>query len=82
MRPGGTNLRDLGDLRCCSQTPHHYDAYAPAEQNIGFSELMDDLLGIIPFLRDGSDPLTLLFTTFDLDQKFQARPLLARIGGN
>ena len=28
MRPGGTNLRDLGDLRCYSQTPHHYYAYS------------------------------------------------------
>jgi len=27
MRPGGTNLRNPGDLRCCSQTPYPYDAY-------------------------------------------------------
>ena len=26
MRPGGTNLLVLGDLRCCSQTPPPYDA--------------------------------------------------------
>jgi len=30
MRPGGTNLRNPGDLRCCSQTPYPYDAYHPA----------------------------------------------------
>ena len=28
MRPGGTNLCDLGDLRFRSQTAHPYDAYA------------------------------------------------------
>jgi hypothetical protein len=27
MRPGGTNLRNPRDLRCCSQTPYPYDAY-------------------------------------------------------
>jgi hypothetical protein len=25
-KPGGTNLPDLGDLRCCSQTPYSYYA--------------------------------------------------------
>jgi hypothetical protein len=29
MRPGGTNLRALGDLRRCSQAPYPYDAYPP-----------------------------------------------------
>ena len=29
MRPGGTNLRILWDLRSCSQAPHPYDAYLP-----------------------------------------------------
>ena len=35
MRPGGTNLRLLGDLRFRSQAPHPYDAYVrlPSEQS-------------------------------------------------
>jgi hypothetical protein len=30
MRPGGTNLRVLGDLRRCSQTARPYNAYSQA----------------------------------------------------
>jgi hypothetical protein len=48
------------------------DGFPLAEQNLGSSELVDDLFGGIPFLRHGSDLLMWLFTTFDLDQLFRA----------
>jgi hypothetical protein len=34
---------------------------------------VNDLFGVVSFLRHGSDLLRWLFTTFDLDQLFQAR---------
>jgi hypothetical protein len=43
------------------------------QQNVGFPKLVNDLFGVVPFLRHGSDLLRWLFTTFDLDQLFQAR---------
>jgi hypothetical protein len=48
------------------------DGFPLAQQNVGCPELVNDLFGVIPFLRHGSDLLTWLFTTFDLDQLFQA----------
>ena len=44
-----------------------------AEQDIGFSELVYDLFGVVSFLGHGSDLLIWLFTTLDLDQEFEAR---------
>jgi hypothetical protein len=43
------------------------------KQNVSSPNLMNDLFGVVPFLRHGSDLLSWLFTTFDLDQEFQAR---------
>ncbi len=51
------------------------DGFPLAQQNVGAPELLNDLLGVVPFLRHGSDLLRWLFTTFDLDQIFQARSL-------
>ena len=42
------------------------------EQHIGFTELMNDLFGVVSFLWHGSDLLNWLFTTLDLDQETQA----------
>ncbi len=51
------------------------DGFPLAEQNVGFSKLVNDLFGVIPFLRHGSDLPRWLFTTFDLDQLFRARSI-------
>ena len=51
------------------------DAFPLAEQNVGFAKLVSDLFGVVSFLRHGSDPLSWLCTTFDLDQIFRARSL-------
>jgi hypothetical protein len=49
------------------------DGFPLAQQNVGFPKLVNEFFGVIPFLRYGSDLLSWLFTTFDLDQLFQAR---------
>jgi len=47
------------------------DGFSVAQQNVGFPKLVNDLFGVVPFLRHGSDLLSWLFATFDLDQIFQ-----------
>ncbi len=49
------------------------DGFPLAQQNVGFAELGNDLFGAVPFLRQGSDLLSWLFTSFDLDPIFRAR---------
>jgi len=42
-------------------------------QHIRFPELVNDLFGVVSFLRHGSDLLNWLFTTLDPDQEYGAR---------
>ena len=51
------------------------DGFALAQQNVGSPEFLNDLFGVVSFLRHGSDLLSWLFTTFDLDQLFRARSI-------
>ena len=48
------------------------DGLSPVEQHAGFAKLVNDLPGVIPFLRHGSDLFSWLSTVFDLDQLMQA----------
>ncbi len=43
-----------------------------AKQDVGSPRFMNDLFGVVSFHRHGSDPLSWLFTTFDLGQLMQA----------
>ena len=60
----------IGDAELFS---HFGYGSALPQQNIGFSQLVNDVLSIVSFLRHGSDLLNGCFTTFDLEQKYQAR---------
>jgi hypothetical protein len=51
------------------------DGFPLAQQNVGAPKLLNDLFGVVSFLRHGSDLLRWLFTTFNLDQIFGARSL-------
>ncbi|MGC6500650.1 MAG: hypothetical protein ACON4C_10685 [Henriciella sp.] len=50
------------------------------EQNISFTELMNDFFGVVSFLWHGSDLLNWFFTTLDLDQETQAGLLSPKVG--
>ena len=49
------------------------DALPLAKQNAGSPKFMNDLFGVVSFLRRGSDALSWLFIASDLDPTFQAR---------
>jgi hypothetical protein len=49
------------------------DGFPLAKQNVGSPKLLKNLFGVVSFFRHGSDLISWLFTTFDLDQIFRAR---------
>ena len=49
------------------------DGIALCKQHVRFTELVNNLFGVVSFLWHGSDLLNWLFTTLDLDQEDGAR---------
>jgi hypothetical protein len=54
------------------------DGLALRHQHIRFTELVNDLFGVVSFPWHGSDLLNWLFTTLDLDQEDGARSITGK----
>lgn len=68
----GTSLRlsaVVGLVCDANLFPGFSDGLALCKQHTGFAELVNNLFGVVPLLRHGSDLLNWRFTTLDLNQE-------------